>query len=136
MSEVEGGFGAEKRLAQYILDSDSEREAYQEFIKEGGNPRETIWYTALGIIGEEDEVATDIEEYEKQKPITQAEYRKNSGCICPVCRGKDVTGESPEVDGSAIWANVSCEDCGAYWTDYYKLAGYDNLEKGNNVITT
>ena len=63
----------------------------------------------------------------KKKPISQSEYIKNSGNICPSCRGKTVFAMLPEVDGSAMWSDVSCEGCGSTWTDYYKLAGYDNL---------
>lgn len=132
MLETQDGFGAEKRLAQYILDSDTEREGYQEFIQSGGNPKGSIWYIALEIMGQEDEAAPDIEEYkrtEKKPTISSEEYVASGGSVCPACGSGAISAEWPEMDGSAIWADVSCSDCDAVWTDYYKLAGYDNLGK-------
>ena len=134
MSEVEGGLlEPEKRLAQYILDSDTERDAYNEVIQGGGNPRDTIWYLALVIVGAEDEAAADIEEYdrgEREFPISSDSYVSSGGSVCPACGSGAISADHPEVDGAAMWADVRCYDCSAIWTDYYKLAGYYNLRTG------
>lgn len=64
----------------------------------------------------------------KKKPLSQKAYVKASGCICPACRKSNVSADHPEIDGSVVWVNVSCQDCDAQWTDVYELTGYSNLE--------
>ena len=61
-------------------------------------------------------------------PLTNKQYVLAGGGTCPSCRGSDISGDSIEVDGTICWQPVSCGDCGANWTDVYKLTGYDNLE--------
>ena len=62
--------------------------------------------------------------------LTQEEYVESNGLKCPVCGGNEVTTDSsPEVFDFGIMQHCSCI-CGATWTDFYKLSGYNNLEKG------
>ena len=61
----------------------------------------------------------------------EQEYLENSGGKCPVCNSDDINADSVELDGSQGYGNVDCAECGATWTDIYKLAGIDNLEVGN-----
>lgn len=64
------------------------------------------------------------------KGISDTEYVKHRGLICPNCKGHGVTTGGPESnDGflACIFVSCSCHDCGAEWTDEYELTGYDNL---------
>jgi hypothetical protein len=55
-----------KEVAKYILDGDAERDNYEEFIEEGNDPREHVYYKASVVIGNDDEFADDIDKYENQ----------------------------------------------------------------------
>ncbi len=67
----------------------------------------------------------------KHLPLTPAEYAQCNGAICPVCRGRDMTGDSVDIDGRQAFQQVTCNnpDCEASWTDCYELSGYDNLDR-------
>ena len=65
-----------------------------------------------------------------KKLLSQKEYVKKKGQICPACGGPASAEDGPEMEGSDIWQNCSCEACGAIWVDYYKLSGYNNFEPG------
>ena len=60
--------------------------------------------------------------------ISQKEYVDYKGSICPNCRSHNISAGDRESDCDTIWVNVECSNCGAYWTEYYTLSGYDNLE--------
>ena len=53
-----------KVIAQYILDSDAERDNYEEYIAEGQDPRDHVYYSAAVVLGCTDEFDEDIEKYE------------------------------------------------------------------------
>jgi len=120
-------------LADYILASQTESENYTDYVEDGGDPRQSIWYVAHSVMGTENLLYDDIAKYEaknsKKTMLTSEEYVAKEGMLCPVCHGDDITGGCPEVDGSAVWANVDCNRCNAHWTDYYRLQGYDNLKE-------
>ena len=63
-----------------------------------------------------------------KKPVTQAAYIRGGGGLCPVCRSSDITGYSIEVDAGGASQEITCEECGASWSDTYKLTGYTDLE--------
>lgn len=52
-----------QELAQYIWDSDCEKEGYQEHIENGNNPEDHILYSAAVVLGLSDEFKEDIERY-------------------------------------------------------------------------
>lgn len=54
---------AAMECARYIFDSDSEQIGYQEFVKDGNDPREHILYCAAVVLGETEDFAPDIDEY-------------------------------------------------------------------------
>lgn len=49
--------------ARYIFDSDCEQVSYQEFIRDGNDPRNHILYHAALILGQIEEFQIDINEY-------------------------------------------------------------------------
>lgn len=58
--------------------------------------------------------------------LTDKEYVKNKGSICPQCESSQISAyESPEVDGDITWQRSRCDFCGADWTDIYRLVGFD-----------
>lgn len=56
-----------------------------------------------------------------------AQYVKNIGNKCPVCKGTDLTGGDRESDNAEIWWFITCEGCGATWEEIYILSGIDDL---------
>jgi hypothetical protein len=62
-----------------------------------------------------------------KRRLTSKGYVAKGGGVCPVCHDDQIEGDSIEVDGHTCWQNISCLSCGAEWTDYYELAGYNNL---------
>lgn len=62
------------------------------------------------------------------KLMSGVQYAAKGGCVCPVCGADDISGESVEIDAGYAYQEVGCDNCGASWTDVYKLVGYDHLE--------
>ena len=56
---------AAMECARYIFDSDCEQISYQEYIKDGNDPREHILYCAAVVLGETEDFQIDINEYER-----------------------------------------------------------------------
>lgn len=44
---------------------------------------------------------------------------------CPICKSRDVEGDSLDADGKNAWQNVECLACGATWHDTYTLTGME-----------
>jgi hypothetical protein len=57
---------AAKECARYIFDSDCEQLSYQEFIKDGNDPRDHILYHAAIVLDEIEDFQIDIQEYLNQ----------------------------------------------------------------------
>lgn len=51
--------------ARYIIDSQSEQESYEEFIKDGNDPREHILYYAAVVLNLTEKFEVDIKQYTK-----------------------------------------------------------------------
>ena len=52
---------------------------------------------------------------------------------CPVC-GRDIlTGESVDIIGLTAEQDVSCDQCGATWTDVYVLADRKLIRDGEGI---
>jgi hypothetical protein len=49
----------------------------------------------------------------KIKMLTQKQYIKHSGCICPICHTADVSGGPVQIDGGYAWQDVDCGNCNA-----------------------
>jgi hypothetical protein len=53
-------------LAESIIDDQSCIESYREEVKNGSDPKETLYYSALFILGQEQELNHDIKKYENE----------------------------------------------------------------------
>lgn len=62
-------------------------------------------------------------------PLTDAAYVAEGGGVCPACGSNQIEGDSTEIDGASATQEVSCLDCSASWKDFYKLAGYLDLDQ-------
>jgi transcription elongation factor Elf1 len=71
----------------------------------------------------------------KIKVMGQKAYIQNSGCFCPICNSGDVSGSNIQIDGGIAWQEIDCGNCNASWRDYYKLAGYENLQTLTSKLT-
>jgi len=57
--------------------------------------------------------------------MTDEEYVQTGGNKCPYCKSVNVESSSGGADGSYAWADCSCADCPASWTDVYELTGFN-----------
>lgn len=63
------------------------------------------------------------------KPVlSNQEYVRSLGVVCPVCQSDNITGGDITVNEGFVLQDVYCSDCESEWTDRYKLIGYDSLE--------
>ena len=61
--------------------------------------------------------------------LTSDEYKAKGGIVCPVCQSGDIEGSSVEIDAGGAWQNITCNECGSEWTDFYQLTGYSELTR-------
>lgn len=54
---------AAMECARYIFDSDVEQISYQEYVRDGNDPREHILYHAAVVLNETDDFEDDIDDY-------------------------------------------------------------------------
>lgn len=60
--------------------------------------------------------------------MTEREYSKHAGVVCPSCGSSDLDVTNLNFpDGLYITQDVGCLDCGCRWRDVYKLVGYSEL---------
>lgn len=52
--------------ARYIFDSDCEQISYQEYVRDGNDPRDHILYLAAMVLDETDDFQSDIDDYLKE----------------------------------------------------------------------
>lgn len=64
------------------------------------------------------------------RKMTNTEYVENGKGKCPWCESDQITGDSVVIDEGMALQDCTCDDCGAGWTDIYKLAGYELSEEG------
>ena len=63
--------------------------------------------------------------------LTEKEYVKEEGHQCPKCKTfGNIAGGPFDVEDGKAYQEVWCEECGAFWSDVYKLAGYENFTEG------
>lgn len=55
----------------------------------------------------------------------EKDYVKKGFAHCPFCKSSDIDGESVNIDGKTAIQDIGCLNCGAQWTDVYKLTGID-----------
>jgi transposase-like protein len=62
----------------------------------------------------------------KPKELTDEEYVKQNGTLCPRCKSKNI--EAGEVEAGDVYAlqEVTCVDCGKEWNDIFHLVGWGN----------
>ena len=68
------------------------------------------------------------------KARTCKQYVELKGSRCPVCGGKNLDAGELWLDDDVTIAHLDCwcDDCGAQWSDKFKLVGYKNLREGSN----
>ena len=66
--------------------------------------------------------------------LTSEQYAKTGGVDCPACgeSGGVDSYSNVKIDGGVAWQDCECSNCGASWTDQYKLVGYDGLVEQKN----
>lgn len=70
------------------------------------------WNEITGVIGYEDLV-------ESSGMMTNDEFEKNNGEICPVCRSSAI------LDRNQSYDNWKCENCGSTWDIVYAPVSYN-----------
>ncbi len=59
--------------------------------------------------------------------LTEKEYIKEGGNVCPVCESKDIEAAKVKADSATAWAGIQCQDCGIEWREFYSLTGFEIL---------
>ena len=62
-------------------------------------------------------------------------YLEKHGLACPCWGSWDIEGGSLDFEVGEIVEQVSCYECGAQWTDVYKLAAVSDSETGATVAS-
>ena len=62
-------------------------------------------------------------------------YLASGGTECPNCHSSDITGSQFDVDAGCCWQNISCNECGAEWTDEYELTTVTGFRFGVKSTT-
>lgn len=61
---------------------------------------------------------------------TKKKYLK-SPYFCPECKSDQVEGRGGfDFEGDSVFQKVECLDCGAVWTDQYRIFDVELVEKG------
>lgn len=63
--------------------------------------------------------------------MTNDEYLTKGGNNCPKCNSENLSGDDFSTDSGYALQDVSCDDCGVEWKEFYHLAGYDSLKRGS-----
>ncbi len=62
--------------------------------------------------------------------MTNEEYVKNDGMLCPFCKGTNVGVTSPTYHlGNSASAYCECPNCSRRWQDLFKLVGFEAEEE-------
>lgn len=59
------------------------------------------------------------------------DHAQMGGSRCPRCTSTNIRGREFTADGKAGYQHVVCEECGAEWSDTYRLTGYSDLDESN-----
>jgi hypothetical protein len=59
-----------------------------------------------------------------------ARYLACGGVQCPSCGSTDISGSQFDVIEGACWQNITCQECGAEWTDEYELTTVTDFVPG------
>lgn len=60
--------------------------------------------------------------------MTNTEYVRAGGTLCPACGSCDISCvREMEMDEGAAQQKVKCDDCNSTWLDHYDLIGFTNL---------
>ena len=68
--------------------------------------------------------------------ITQKEYLRHQGMICPYCRSAHISADMvPVVDGTVAEQEIECLDCNKTWRDRYRLTGFEIQPKESHEVS-
>lgn len=57
--------------------------------------------------------------------LSDQQYVRSKGLRCPFCRARDVEGLAGlDIDAGVATQEVRCNTCRTFWTDIYRLSGY------------
>jgi transcription elongation factor Elf1 len=57
-------------------------------------------------------------------------YKQNNGIKCMFCWADNLQGEDVEINEGTASQEITCANCGASWTDVYKLSTPIEITKG------
>jgi hypothetical protein len=65
--------------------------------------------------------------------MTPEAYAQHAGGGCPACRSGQIVGDSFDYEAAQVWQRLRCLACGASWTDVYRLQGYEDLDRADQL---
>lgn len=54
--------------------------------------------------------------------LTNEEYVKKQGSVCPLCQSEEIEAGPVEIDAGHATQDAWCNNCGYDWTDHYSLS--------------
>lgn len=109
-------------LGHVIRSIDEDNAHFEYWTNDGEYVPDDHFRAAAELLNPSGNVAADGEH------LSDAEYVAAKGLRCPVCGCEQIEGDSTDMGGGSATQEMSCTDCGASWTDHYRLTGYGDLE--------
>jgi hypothetical protein len=71
--------------------------------------------------------------------VSEKTFIANKGLLCPICNSSNIIGYERHIQigfqmnrNPFIVMNISCINCGSYWTETYELKGISELFDSDN----
>lgn len=61
--------------------------------------------------------------------LTSEEYVAKGGTHCPFCGSDFISGMGVDIHAGSATQEITCLDCGANWTDVYKLTHFEVIKE-------
>lgn len=75
-----------------------------------------------------------LESQDHARILSDEEYVAKAGNICPFCQSADVRViDQTDMTGTDLISPCKCDSCQKWWSDVYRLAGYDPCDAGEHV---
>ena len=55
------------------------------------------------------------------------EYLESGYNRCPKCKSREISTETPDIDGRYVEVEAMCDACEFKWIDIYRLTGIEEL---------
>lgn len=109
-----------------VLNKKFQDDLFFDFWDDDGWAREDEAHATCEFLNEVTKKLFAVEDKPLKQKVTQAEFKKKKGKVCPYCKSTKVTSISPlgtwkPKDDWVANREMACEKCNAEWSEEYKL---------------